>query len=88
VSNSHYWWLKRPALQWRRPGFGNSTPQIHVLSNDDAGVERNQLNQVEAVLKKDVVRGTELGAVVGIAGGALILLLSGTRVKERPPPAG
>jgi hypothetical protein len=55
---------------------GISTPQIHVLSNDDAGVERNQLNQVEAVLKKDVVRGTELGAVVGIAGGALILLLS------------
>ena len=54
---------------------GISTPQIHVLSNDDAGVELNRLNEVEAVLKKDVVRGTELGAVFGIVCGAAVLLL-------------
>ena len=54
---------------------GISKPQIHVLSNDDAGVELTQLNQVEAVLKKDVVHGTELGALAGIVSGVAVLLL-------------
>ena len=44
---------------------GVTTPQIHVLSEDDSGVESHHLHNVEAVLKKDVVHGTELGAVVG-----------------------
>ncbi|HCS27138.1 MAG TPA: NAD/FAD-utilizing enzyme [Spongiibacteraceae bacterium] len=52
---------------------GVTTPQIHVLSEDDAGLTNHHLHQVEAVLKKDVVRGTELGAVVGIVGAALVL---------------
>jgi hypothetical protein len=55
---------------------GISTPQIHVLSNDDAGVQLNHLNEVEAVLKKDVVHGTEMGALLGVAVGAAVLLLS------------
>jgi hypothetical protein len=55
---------------------GISTPQIHVLSNDDAGVELIHLHEVEAVLKKDVVHGTRLGAVVGIACGAIVLSLA------------
>lgn len=57
---------------------GISTPQIHVLSNDDAGVELTHLHEVEAVLKKDVVHGTGLGAVVGIFCGAAVLTLSWT----------
>jgi hypothetical protein len=52
---------------------GVTTPQIHVLSEDDAGVKSHHLNEVEAVLRKDVVHGTELGAVVGIIGAAIIL---------------
>lgn len=52
---------------------GITAPQIHVLSLDDAGVEAHSLHNVEAVLRKDVVRGTELGAVVGVIGAALIL---------------
>jgi hypothetical protein len=52
---------------------GVSTPQIHVLSEDDAGVKTHHLHEVEAVLKKDVVHGTELGAVVGAIGAAAIL---------------
>jgi len=53
---------------------GIATPQIHVLSLDDAGVEnRPHLNPVEAVLKKDVVRGTEFGALVGAICAALVL---------------
>jgi hypothetical protein len=54
---------------------GITPPQVHVLSNDDAGLTLKQLHQVEAVLRKDVVHGTERGAVVGIASAAAILLL-------------
>jgi len=54
---------------------GITPPQVHVLSNDDAGLTLKQLHQVEAVLRKDVVHGTERGAVVGIACAAAILLL-------------
>ncbi len=54
---------------------GITPPQIHVLSNDDASVTLKQLHQVEAVLRKDVVHGTELGAAVGIACAGAILLL-------------
>jgi hypothetical protein len=53
---------------------GVETPQIHVLSRDDAGVALHEhLHPVEAVLKKDVVHGTEVGAVVGVVGAALVL---------------
>ncbi len=55
---------------------GVTTPQIHVLSEDDAGVEQHHLHQVEAVLKKDVVHGTEIGAVVGVLGAALVLAIA------------
>ena len=52
---------------------GVTTPQIHVLSEDDAGVKAHHLNEVEAVLRRDVVLGTERGAVVGVIAAALIL---------------
>ena len=52
---------------------GVTTPQIHVLSEDDSGVAEHQLHPVEAVLKRDVVHGTELGAVVGVIGAAIVL---------------
>ncbi len=53
---------------------GLDTPQMHVLSRDDAGVaEQAHLTPVEAVLKKDVVHGTEVGAVIGVVGAGLVL---------------
>jgi hypothetical protein len=53
---------------------GVATPQIHVLSQDDVGVAtRPHLHPVEAVLKKDVVRGTEVGALAGLLGAGLVL---------------
>jgi len=55
---------------------GVTTPQIHVLSEDDAGLETHHLHKVEAVLKKDVVHGTERGAVVGVICAAAVLLLA------------
>jgi hypothetical protein len=55
---------------------GVTTPQIHILSEDDSGVELHHLHEVEAVLKKDVVHGTERGALVGIIAAAAILTLA------------
>ena len=55
---------------------GVSTPQIHVLSKDDSGVQQRRLNPVESVLKKDVVKGTTLGAAVGAIGAAAVLLVA------------
>lgn len=54
---------------------GVTTPQIHVLSENDAALENYHLHKVEAVLKKDVVRGTELGAIVGAIGASIVLLV-------------
>ena len=50
-----------------------TSPQFHVLSNDDAAVEKHNLHEVEAVLKQDVVHSTELGAVIGLALATLVL---------------
>jgi len=56
---------------------GVATPQMHVLSRDDAGVAiRPHLHPVEAVLKKDVVRGTEVGAVIGVVGAGIVLAVA------------
>lgn len=55
---------------------GITPPQFHVLSEDDTAVEIRKLKEVEAVLKKDVVHGTELGALVGIGGAAAVLAVA------------
>jgi hypothetical protein len=55
---------------------GVDTPQIHVLSQDDAGVEKHHLHEVEAVLKKDVVHSMELGAVIGVVAAILVLAVA------------
>ncbi|GGW74761.1 NAD/FAD-utilizing enzyme [Alteromonas halophila] len=52
---------------------GVHTPQFHVLSEQDAEVERHHLHAIEAVLKKDVVRSTIIGAIYGVIGAALII---------------
>ena len=54
-------------------GKGLTTPQLHVLSESDAEVEKHHLNAIESVLKKDVVHSTELGAVIGLIAAALLL---------------
>ena len=55
---------------------GVLTPQFHVLSENDAEVEKHHLHAIEPVLKKDVVRSTELGAVFGLVGAALVLIVT------------
>lgn len=56
---------------------GVAKPQIHVLSLNDAGVAaRPHLNPVEAVLKKNVVRGTMMGAMIGALAAVVVLGVS------------
>jgi len=55
---------------------GLVTPQIHVLSEQDAEVEKHHLHAIADVLKQDVVHSTELGAVVGVIAAALILAVA------------
>lgn len=55
---------------------GVSAPQIHVLSENDAEVEKHHLHAIESVLKKDVVHSTELGALVGVVAASLVLLIA------------
>jgi hypothetical protein len=56
--------------------LGVDKPHMHVLSNDDTQVQLHHLNDVEAVLRKDVVRSTEIGAVVGVVAAAVVLLVA------------
>ncbi len=55
---------------------GVATPQIHVLSLNDADVEHHHLHEVEAVLKKDVVHSMELGAIIGVVAATLVLAVA------------
>lgn len=55
---------------------GITAPQIHVLSEKDAEVANRHLHAIESVLKKDVVRSTELGALIGVLVVTIILGLS------------
>ena len=53
---------------------GISAAHSHVLSLDDANVAAHpNLNEVEAVLRTDVVHSTKLGAVVGVIAATLML---------------
>ena len=53
---------------------GVSTPQIHVLSRNDADVAHHHLHDVKSFMKKDIVHSTACGAVVGLC--AVVLVLS------------
>ncbi len=56
---------------------GVSTPQIHVLSRNDAEVEHHEhLHEVLSLMKKDIVHSTLQGAVVGVFASVLVLSLA------------
>ena len=64
-------------LEQKLERSGVVTPQIHVLSNDDSGVDNHpHLHNIESVLKQDVVHGTILGAIVGALAAALVLAIA------------
>ena len=56
---------------------GVHRPQIHVFSRDDTGVDtHDHLHNIESVFKKDVVHGTIIGAWIGVALAALVLIVT------------
>jgi len=55
---------------------GITAPQIHVLSEKDADVANRHLHAIESVLKKDVVRSTEVGALIGVLVVSIILTVA------------
>lgn len=55
---------------------GIYTPQIHVLSRDDAEVERHHLHEVHDFMKKDVVHTTMRGALMGLGLAMLVIVIS------------
>ena len=55
---------------------GVSTPQIHVLSLDDAGVEGRDLHQVPSLMKNDAVRSAAKASIFGLIGAALVLFVA------------
>lgn len=56
---------------------GISTPQIHVLSRDDAQVQsHSHLHAVQSFMKNDVVHSTQRGAVVGVIVFVLVLAVA------------
>ncbi len=56
---------------------GVVTPQIHVLTLDDSGAEHHQnLHQVTALMKKDIVHSALIGAAVGACAFVLVLVVA------------
>jgi len=52
---------------------GVTTPQIHVLSRDDLGVQKHHLHEVPSMMKKDVVHSTSIAALFGFLCAVLVL---------------
>lgn len=55
---------------------GVDTPQIHVLSQDDSGVQQHHLNEVHSLLRKDIIWSGEKGALIGVIVAALAILVA------------
>lgn len=53
---------------------GVVTPQIHVLSKDDTGVEvHKHLHNISSIFRQDVAHGTIVGAILGLLAAALVI---------------
>lgn len=56
---------------------GIVTPQCHLLTTDDAAAESHRhLNQVKALMKRDLVHSTLIGAAVGTVLAVILLLIA------------
>ena len=64
-------------LEEQLEAAGISTPQIHLLTLDDAGAENHEhIHDVTSLMKTDVVRSWEIGAVVGACMAVVILIVA------------
>lgn len=55
---------------------GVVTPQIHVLSKDESGVESHHLHGVTDFMKTDVIRSGLIGLAIGVVGALIVLGLA------------
>lgn len=55
---------------------GITTLQVHVLSQNDAEVERHKLHEVVSFMKKDVVHSALIGAGIGLVAFLLVLAIT------------
>lgn len=55
---------------------GVSTPQIHVISKDEAGLDKHKLHQVHQWFQTDVVHTTLRGALIGVLVAAAIIVVA------------
>lgn len=56
---------------------GITTPQIHVLTLDDAGAEAHaHLHDVQSLMKRDVIHSGEYGLAVGVVAAVTVLAVT------------
>ncbi len=56
---------------------GIATPQIHVLTLDDAAAEtHHHLHDVQSLMKKDIIQSGQYGLAIGIAAAFVVMLLT------------
>ena len=56
---------------------GVPTPQIHVLSLNDTDVENHHhLHEVFALMKRDIIHSTVIGAIIGALAAVLVLVIA------------
>ncbi len=64
-------------LQAELETSGITTPQIHVLTLDDAAAEtHHHLHDVQSLMKKDIIQSGQYGLMVGIVAACAVLLLT------------
>lgn len=54
---------------------GIPQPQVHVFSQDDAGIEKRHMNNVQEFMKRDVVHSALVGATIGFIAAVTVLVL-------------
>jgi|SRR6056297_3615117 len=55
---------------------GITLPQIHVLTNSDAELEKHHLHPVAEVMKSDVVNSGLWGLAIGVGGALLVIAVT------------
>jgi hypothetical protein len=55
---------------------GIDKAQVHIVSRDEAGIDRRGLHRVQDFMRRDVVRAGLLGAVAGVVCATIILVFA------------
>ena len=64
------------AIENELESLGVSTPQIHVLSQNDAGVQEHHLHEVPSLMKNDAVHSAAKASIFGLIAAVLVLVFA------------